>query len=67
MTRFIGRFDTARQFTLQYTITHTLVFTVTSSLLCLVAASSGGRSPSSGFPNCLRPQLQLLKATVQND
>jgi hypothetical protein len=22
---------------------------------CLVAASNGGRSPSSGFPNCLRP------------
>jgi hypothetical protein len=24
---------------------------------CLVAASNGGRSPSSGFPNCPRPQL----------
>jgi hypothetical protein len=24
---------------------------------CLVAASNGGRSRSSGFPNCPRPQL----------
>jgi hypothetical protein len=32
MTGFIGRFDTAREYTLQLTITHTLVATVTSSL-----------------------------------
>jgi hypothetical protein len=28
-----------------------------SSLRCLVAASNGRHSPSSGFPNCPRPQL----------
>jgi hypothetical protein len=27
---------------------------------CSVAASNGGRSPYSGFPNCPRPQLQHL-------
>jgi hypothetical protein len=32
------------------------VFRVFTSC-CLVAASNGGRSPSSGFPNCPRPQL----------
>jgi hypothetical protein len=41
---FIGLFDSARDYTLQFTISHTLVSTVTSS-------------PSSGFPNCPRPQL----------
>jgi hypothetical protein len=32
MIEFIGLFDTARDYILQFTITHTLVFTVTSSL-----------------------------------
>jgi hypothetical protein len=32
------------------------VFSVFTSR-CLVAASNGGLFPSSGFPNCLRPQL----------
>jgi hypothetical protein len=41
------------------TTPHIKVFSVFSSRF-LVAASKGGRSPSSGFPICLRPQLQLL-------
>jgi hypothetical protein len=45
---------------------HTLKITVTTAHIksylvfssrCLVAVSNGGRSPSSGFPNCPRPQL----------
>jgi hypothetical protein len=53
MTGFIGLFDTARDNTLQYTVAHTLVSTVTSSIA--VAAFNGGRSPSSGFPNSPQP------------
>jgi hypothetical protein len=43
----------------QVTIGHTMSsqsVTVFSSR-CLVAASNGGHPPSSGFPNCPRPQL----------
>jgi hypothetical protein len=59
MTGFIGLFDTARDYTLQFTITHThthmhiLVSKITSSL----AASNGARSHFSGFPNYPRSQL----------
>jgi hypothetical protein len=35
MTRFIGLFDTAHDYKLEFTVTHTLVSTVTSSLLLL--------------------------------
>jgi hypothetical protein len=42
--------------TLQFTRAYTEVFTVLTSC-CLVAASSGRCSPSSGFPNCPLPQL----------
>jgi hypothetical protein len=35
--------------------THEVFLSLTSR--CLVAASNGGRSPSSSFPNCPRPQL----------
>jgi hypothetical protein len=56
---FIGLFDTARDYTLQFTITHT--HTLVSSHVfisrCSVAASNGWRSPSSGFPNYPRSQL----------
>jgi hypothetical protein len=59
MIESIGLFDTASDYTLQFTITHTHthisvhsnVFTSRYS----VAASNGGRSPSSGFPNYPRP------------
>jgi hypothetical protein len=37
----------------RHTSVHSHVFTSR----CLVAASNGGRSPSSGFPNCPQPQL----------
>jgi hypothetical protein len=47
MTGYIGLFDTARDCTLHITVAHTLVSTVTSSLLLLVAASNSGRSPTS--------------------
>jgi hypothetical protein len=61
MIRFNGLLDTARDYTLQFTVTraraHTPVSTVTSSLPFLLAASNSGCSPSSGFPNCPRPQL----------
>jgi hypothetical protein len=33
MTSFFGLFDTARDYTLPFTVTHTLVSTVTSSLV----------------------------------
>jgi hypothetical protein len=43
---------------LHFTVhSYTLVSTITSSLPLLGSASNGGRSPSSGFPNCPRPQL----------
>ncbi|PNF33963.1 hypothetical protein B7P43_G04650 [Cryptotermes secundus] len=58
MTQFIANFDTSHDYTLQFTITHTLVSTVTSSLLLLGSASNGGHFPSSGFLNCPEPQLQ---------
>jgi hypothetical protein len=56
MIRFIGLFDRARDYALQFTIWHT--HKCPESRLhcrCLVAASNGGRSPSSGFPNYRRP------------
>jgi hypothetical protein len=52
-------FDTARDYTLQFTAIHTKCpqsVTVSASR-CLVAASNGGRSPSSEFPNFPLPQL----------
>jgi hypothetical protein len=48
---FIAHFDTARDYTLQFTIRHTHI-SVHSNVftsLCLVTASNGRRSPSSGF------------------
>jgi hypothetical protein len=56
---FIEPFDTTRDYTSQFTVTHTRCsqsVTVSTSC-CLVAAFNGGRSPSSEFPNCPRPQL----------
>jgi hypothetical protein len=57
MTGFIGLFDIGRDYTLQFTVTHTHTHTHTSIHIhvftsrYLVAASNGGRFPSSGFPN----------------
>jgi hypothetical protein len=50
---------TTHDYTLQITITPRLVFSVTVYTVRLVAASNGGRSSSSGFPNCT--WLQLLQ------
>jgi hypothetical protein len=59
MIGFIGPFDTAHDYTLQFTLTHTYT-SVHSHLFtsrCSVAASNSGRSPYSGFPNYTWPQL----------
>jgi hypothetical protein len=48
---FIGLFDTARDYTLQVTVTHTSIHSHVFTSRCLIAASNGGRSPYSGFPN----------------
>jgi hypothetical protein len=65
MIGFIGLFDTVRDYTLQYTVTHT--HKRPQSLQCryLVAASKGGRSLSSGFPNCPLPQQQVTTTEPQ--
>jgi hypothetical protein len=55
MIRFVAHFDTACDYTL-----HIHKHKCPQSRLhcrCLVAATNGGRSPSSGFVNCPRPQL----------
>jgi hypothetical protein len=62
MIGFIDLFETARDYTLQYTVTHTVHSHVFTSR-CSAAASNGGRSPSSGFPNYPR----LLTATAHYD
>jgi hypothetical protein len=60
---FIGFFDTARGYTLHFTITHTHTHTHTNvhshvfTSRCSVAAYKGGRFPSTGLPNSLRPQV----------
>jgi hypothetical protein len=53
----IAHFDTARDYNLQFSITH---LCLQSRLHCryLLAASNGGRFPSFEFPNCPRPQLE---------
>jgi hypothetical protein len=58
---FIELLNNSWIFFLQITITHRLVFWVkVFNSRCLVAASNNGNFPSSGFPNCPRPQpLQL--------
>jgi hypothetical protein len=62
MTRFIAHFDTEGDYTLQFTITHTLVSTVTSSLPLLGSGFKRRTFPSSVFPNCPRPQLPASKS-----
>jgi hypothetical protein len=60
MTRFIGLFDTTRW--LHFTVHHYAHTSVQSHIFTSrrsVAASNGGRSPSSGFPNYPEPQLQV--------
>jgi hypothetical protein len=65
MTGFIRLFDTARDYTLQFTITHAQLSTVTSSLavawyrLSTAGVSLPELSPGLGY--------QLLTATARND
>jgi hypothetical protein len=62
---FIVLFATQRNLTLYFAITHTHTHTHTHTNIhirglpfrCLVAASIRARSPFSGVPSCLRPQL----------
>jgi hypothetical protein len=58
MTGFIGLFDTARDYTLQFTIGHTRSSQSATAFIsrCLLLTSNRGRSPSSCFPNSPRPQ-----------
>jgi hypothetical protein len=53
MIGFIGLFDTARGYTLQFTImhTHASIHSHVFSRRCSVVAFNGGRSSSSVFPN----------------
>jgi hypothetical protein len=56
VTGFTGLFDTKRVTTFYSSLLHTS-FQSRLHCRCLVSASNGGRSPSSGYPNCPRPQL----------
>jgi hypothetical protein len=44
---------------------HTSLYSHVFNSRCLVAASNGGRSPSSGFPNYPRPQLQASNSNSE--
>jgi hypothetical protein len=57
MTGVIAHFDKASEYTLQFTVKHTLLFILRIYSRCLAAASNGGRSLSSDFPNSPRRQL----------
>jgi hypothetical protein len=61
MTRFIAYFDTARDYILQFTITHTLMSTDTSSLPLLSIGFQRRTFPFLRFPNGLWPQLPAYK------
>jgi hypothetical protein len=54
MTIFVGLFDTVYDYTLQYTVAHTRMHL---HCCCLLVASNGGRSLSSGFLICPWPRL----------
>jgi hypothetical protein len=58
MTPFTAHFDTARDYIVQFTVTHKLICPQYGVYYRrLVAAFDGGRTPSSWFPNCPWPQL----------
>jgi hypothetical protein len=58
MTRFIGLFDTGHDYNLDFTVTHTLVSTVTSSLPLF-----GSSFQLHMFPFLWVPELSLASAT----
>jgi hypothetical protein len=61
MIGFIGLFDRVQDYNLKFNITHTHIQTSVHSHICtsrcLVVASKGRHSLSSGFPNYPQPQL----------
>jgi hypothetical protein len=57
MTRIIGILDIARDYILQFTVTHTLVSTVTSSLTLLVSGFQWRAFTFLRVPELSRPQL----------
>jgi hypothetical protein len=60
-----NRIYRTHDYTLQITVTHRLVLSVTvSPSRCLVAAANGGFPSSSGFPNFPRPQLPASQLTA---
>jgi hypothetical protein len=64
MIGFTELFDTARDYALQFTVTHTLVSTVTCSLPLFGSGFNGGRFPFSGFLNCLCSQLPASHSNI---
>jgi hypothetical protein len=65
MTRFTAHFDTARDYIVQFTVTHKLICPQYGvHYRRLVAAFDGGRTRSSGFPNCPWPQLQTASNSI---
>jgi hypothetical protein len=66
MMSLIIFFDTARDYTLDFTITHTLMPTVMLHFRCFVAAFNGGRSPFTGLPNGPGLNYKLPTATTHN-
>jgi hypothetical protein len=68
MLEFVGLFDTSRDYTLQVTITHahTSAHIHVFTSRCSIAASKGGRFPSSGFLNYPRPQLSASHSNSLN-
>jgi hypothetical protein len=60
MIRFIGLFDTAGDYNLQFLFTqkYSSVYSHVFTSRCSVTTSNSGRSPSSLLPNYLRFQLQ---------
>jgi hypothetical protein len=67
MTWFIALFDTARDYTLHFTATHSHQFPLPRlQCRCLVAASNGGHSPTSGFQTVIGLSYQRLTATAHN-
>jgi hypothetical protein len=64
MSGFVGLFDTARDYTLQFTITHTNVHCNVFTSRCSVAAFNDGRFASRAIAGV---SYQLLTATANND
>jgi hypothetical protein len=62
-----GYYSYTYHYTLQFIVTHTSIYSHVFTSRCLVTAPNGGRSPSSGFPNCPRPQLQASNSNSNSD